>query len=334
MKLNWRTIYTSRPLRRILVLLAVLTGLRLLTRDDRPRRVETVRTEAVAAVDWTAVNQEVRGVFVQAGGKAEQHARQAVREWTAELRKRAETDFIPWYFGYFNQQAMALRAAGYFIMDTTAAECLTGPQEDARSKMEHYIADAFMSRVLQPGNAQLRIEAITREAVKVYLDALNEGLKAVQVSYQIRDPEWERLLNGLPALIYSVEGNRQVPLLLKGVTLGSGAAVLKIGQMVSNEIRSMLANRAGREMMEHGMMYSGRLAARGIGGGVLFLGFGAWDLFDHYRTTAQNTPVMRRMLGDYFDQLENMMLNDSQCGILVTLEHVRRTVVREARVAQ
>lgn len=334
MNINWRILYTSRPLRRILLVLAVLTVIRLLIPDDKPRRTQTVRTEAVTAVDWTAVNQEVRGVFVQAGGKAEQHARQAVREWTAELRKRAETDFIPWYFGYFNQQAMALKAAGYFLMDTTAAECLTGPQQDAKAKMENYIADAFMSRVLQPGNARLRIETITRETVKVYLDALNEGLKAVQVSYQIRDPEWDRLLNGLPELICSVEGNRQVPLLLKGVTLGTGAAALKIGQTVSQQVRMMLASRASREMMEQGMMYGGRLAARGIGGGVLFLGFGAWDLFDHYRTTAQNMPVMRRMLSDYFDQLENMMLHESQCGILVTLEQVRRTVVREARVAE
>jgi hypothetical protein len=152
MNINWRTIHIPRPVRRVLLVLAVFAAIRLLIPDDRPKRMETVRTEKVNAVDWTAVNQEVRGVFVQEGGKAETHARQAVREWTAELRKRAETDFIPWYFGYFNQQAMALRAAGHFLMDTTAAECLTGPQDDARSKMERYIADAFMSRVLQPGS--------------------------------------------------------------------------------------------------------------------------------------------------------------------------------------
>jgi hypothetical protein len=38
---------------------------------------------------------------------------------------------------------------------------------------------------------------------------------------------------------------------------------------------------------------------------------------------------MRRLLSEYFDQLESLVLNDSQCGILQTLERVRRMVAEQ-----
>jgi hypothetical protein len=59
---------------------------------------------------------------------------------------------------------------------------------------------------------------------------------------------------------------------------------------------------------------TGGYAARGFGG-VAFVAMTGWDLYDHQRTVSQNTPVMQRLLSDYFDQLESLVLNDSQCGI-------------------
>lgn len=81
-------------------------------------------------------------------------------------------------------------------------------------------------------------------------------------------------------------------------------------------------------MMEEGMMYAGRAVARGFGG-IAFAAGTAWDLYDHQRTVSQNKPVMQRLLNEYFDQLESMVLHDSQCGILLTLEKVRRTVAEQ-----
>jgi hypothetical protein len=51
--------------------------------------------------------------------------------------------------------------------------------------------------------------------------------------------------------------------------------------------------------------------------------------YDHHRTVSQNTPVMHRLLSDYFDQLESLVLNDSQCGIMQTLERVRQTIAEQ-----
>ena len=329
MNINWKQIRLPRMTPRILILIAVLVVSRILLPGEhrgstrQPRRMEQVRV-----VDWSAVDKSVRDVFMRAGTKAEAYAKQAVHEWTNDLRRRAETDFIPWYFGYWNQQALALRAIGYHLMNTPAAEGLFGKQPEANKQIEDMVEKAFVSRVLQPATAQLKIEALTRDAVTVYLDALNEGLKAVQADYNISEQDWGRYVEGLAGTILAVEGNRQVPLLLKGATVVSGVIAVKIGQTVAEQVRGMIFRAGRREMYEEGAMYAGRTVARGFGG-IAFIAMTGWDIYDHHRTVSQNTPVMRRLLSEYFDQLESLVLNDSQCGILQTLERVRRMVAEQ-----
>jgi hypothetical protein len=72
----------------------------------------------------------------------------------------------------------------------------------------------------------------------------------------------------------------------------------------------------------------GRYASRGLGW-VVFAGFTVWDLYDHHRTVSQNTPVMRRLLDGFFEELENQVLNDPQNGIYSVLETVRQKTAEE-----
>ncbi len=60
---------------------------------------------------------------------------------------------------------MMLKACGYYLMDTLTVEGIMGRQPKATEQMEEYLEKAFVSRVLQPSSAQLRIESITRKAV-------------------------------------------------------------------------------------------------------------------------------------------------------------------------
>ncbi len=329
LNINWRQIRVPRTAQRVLFLIGMIVLIRfLLPGEHRTAGKPSHRVEQVRVVDWSAVDKSVRDVFMKAGAKAEESAKASVREWIKDLRNRAEEDFIPWYFSYWNQQAMALKAIGFHLMKTPAAEGLFGKQPKAEDQVASMVEKAFVSHVLQPATAQLKIEAITREAVTVYLDTLNQELKAVQADYSISEQEWDRYLNGVAETVLAVEGNRQVPLILKGATVASGVVAVKIGQAATQHIQMMLLRRGSREMFEEGMMYAGRSVARGFGG-LAFVAMTGWDLYDHQRTVAQNLPVMRKLLSDYFDQLESLVLNDSQCGILQTLERVRRTIAEQ-----
>jgi hypothetical protein len=312
----------------ITAVLAVLLVVRISRSDETHYVKPTVRTQQVQVVDWRSVDASVRKAFVTAEEKASAYAERAVKDWTDELRQRADEDFIPWYFAYWNQQALMLKTAGFYLMDTPLVEGMIGGQPSAQEQVERYLEAAFVTRVIQPATAQLRVETMTREAVKVYLVSLNEELQAVEASYRISDQEWVRHMAGLAGMIGSVEGNRQVPLMLKGVTVAGSAGAVKIGRSVSEQIKLMMLRHGRRELMEDSMYYGGRTAARGLGW-VVFAGFTVWDVYDHYRTVSQNTPVMRRLLDGFFEELENQVLNDPQNGIYSVLESVRQKTAEE-----
>jgi len=85
--------------------------------------------------------------------------------------------------------------------------------------------------------------------------------------------------------------------------------------------------------MEEGFEHGGRLICRNFGS-LPFVVFAAWDLYDHHRMVSQNKPIMRRLLNDYFDELEEQVLTDSQNGIFQTLETVRQTIAERYEEGQ
>ena len=307
--------------------LPALVLLVLFTRQGKPpARPPGSRTEQVRIVDWNAIDASVREVFIKAGDRARSHAEAQVRNWGVELKRRAEDEFLPWYFGYWNQQALSLKTAGWTVLDTPFVRNMTGSTRSATERLEELIEQEFNVRVLHPVSATRRVEAITRESVKIYLQTLNEGLHAIETDYQLRDPQWTRYLEGLPGMIRAVEGNRQVPLLIKATTTGGGAVAMSVTQMVSNQIRMMLYRRGQRELMEHSIRATGGVAIKGLGG-LAMAAFMSWDLYDHHRTVQQNLPVLRRLLHDYFEQLEQLVLHDPQTGIMLTLDQTANQMI-------
>lgn len=325
----FKRIHIPRKVWWILIALAAIAFFRVLPngRVVKPGRSEH-RKQEVQVIDWTAVDESVRKAFQTAHEKACSYAGSTVASWMNELRTRAEEDFLPWYFAYWNQQALMLRNVGYSLMDTPLVEGLMGRQPTAEQQLGDYLQDAFTARVLHPRSAQLRIEAITREAVVIYLQSLKDELRTVKIEYTVSDQDWDRHLNGLASMLQSVEGNRMVPLVLKGMTISSGIVGVKVIKAVTVQMRAFLMRRASLELMEGGVRYGGRFALRSLGWAAT-LAFGAWDIYDHHRTVTQNKPVMRKLLNGYFNDLEGQILNDPQCGIFRTLDGVRQELAKK-----
>lgn len=324
MNLEPKSIRFPRAVWWVIIALTVVGVLRVLPkrRTDNTKRPEP-RVEQAKAVDWKSVDESIRRALEVSHDKACSYAESAVVSWITELRTRAEEDFLPWYFAYWNQQALMLRSVGYTLMDTRVARGITGKQLAAEQQLGDYLQAAFTARVLQPGNAQRRVDAITREAVAVYLKTFSAELRAVKVEYTVSDQDWQRHLKGLPEMLRCVEGNRQVPLILKGLTMSSGIVSVKVVQAVTVQIRKVLMRRAGHELIKDGVQHTGRYFIRGFGWAAT-LAISAWDLYDHHRTVSQNLPIMRKILNSYFDELGDLVLNDPQYGILKTLEAVQQ----------
>lgn len=289
---------------------------------------QTVKVQTVSIVDWRAVDDRVKRSLEQAHAKAERYAEVEVEAWIQELRARVDEDFLPWWFGYFQQQSVMLKAAGYWVLDTPLVEGLAGRQEPMEARLEALVEREFNARVLQPKSAQLRIEKIARKTIEVYLVEVQSELNKVQVEFKVGNQDWGRYLAGLPVTVTTLEANRQVGLVMKAVGVGGGAAALTLGRALTGRVRAMMARGVQRGFIEDGMRMGGRAVARNAGWWIA-VGCFAWDLADHYRCVQQNLPVLRRSLGVFLDELQEQVLRDQRCGILVVLGEVQAGVLLE-----
>jgi hypothetical protein len=325
------------PLQWKLVVAAVLVvfalGARFCSsgRQRPPERPE--RMQVVKVVNWQAVDVRIRAAVEDAHAAGVRHAETAVGRWTRELRERVDNDFLPWYFAYWNQQALALKAIGYHIAATPLVEGLTGNKQSARERLGLLIEESFAARVLQPQSAQLKTEKITRESVEIYLLTLGDQLSGLQAEFGVPVQEWHRHLQGMSILTLAIEGNRQVPVISKAAVTGSGVAVAKLVRVLVGHIRGLVLRVAGRELLEDGMRMGGRYVVRGLGWWIA-AGMTAWDVADHHRTVQQNLPVLRRSLNGYLDELEQQILHDPETGIIQILDGVQRDVLRELEEAK
>ncbi|MFA9459555.1 hypothetical protein [Thiohalorhabdus methylotrophus] len=330
----------------LLVLLATAALLsRYIGEDGAPFAwLEEDRTFTVAApVDWSSVDAEIRAVFLEARRKAEQRARQELDAWQAELMQRVEEDFLPWYFGFWNQQWRDLKALGYLAADWVGGA-------GAQDTMMADFRDAFAVQVMPPGETQMRMEAIARESLRVYLEHARSRLREIPAEYQVPRDDWQQHLSHIGLqLAQARTQDEQVPTTLKGlVTFGAagttavvlrgsramgrvGAAAMRwapragaaAGEtaLVGSALRGRVARTGGRRAARTG----GRLGGRVLGAAAL-VGFLAWDVYDYSRTEAELRPKLRKRLAAYLDALRQRMLRDSGNGVLAPVHEVESAV--------
>ena len=286
-------------------------------------------------VDWTKVDVAVAQAATAASQRAEQYASEQLDGWTGQMLIRIDRDFLPWYFGYWNQQSIGLKAcwqgvkyelAGYVTADATAS-----PAE----QMIQDIQTEFASRVLRPESAQLRLEQITRQAVEMYLADLRESLKGIEIRYNIPAQQWNSYLEGIGTSVQRIDGSRQVPLSLKAATASTAGAAAILTRSLARlaariEVR-FAAEAAEKPAAQLAAKAASKVAARVGGkmlGPIIAVGVIAWDIWDHHQTVAANLPILRSALAEYLSLQQDVLLRDPQTGVLAAVHEVEAGIVR------
>jgi hypothetical protein len=335
---------TSLLLRGGILLVLLAASLLLLSRagrffgpgsSTRTAAAEPVVVAAPQPIDWSRVDAAVVAAAAQARRHAEQFAAGQLDAWTRQMLSRIDQEFLPWYFGYWNQQAIGLKAcwqgvkyelAGYVTADATPSPAEQTIQD---------IQTEFAGRVLHPESAQLRLEQITRQAVALYLAELGDRLKDIQVRYGIPPQQWDRYLEGVATSVQRIDGNRQVPLSLKAITASTvGAAAILTRSLAKLAARfevRLAAGAAERPIAGVAARAASKVAARAGGkmlGPIVAVGLIVWDIWDHHRTVSQNQPIVRDALAEYLSLQNDALLRDPQTGVLAAMHEVEAGIVR------
>jgi hypothetical protein len=317
--LNWKVVVP------VVVVLLVLVSLRFCSTGGRQRPpVEPPRTQTVKVISMSELDLRVRAVAVSARDEAVRHAEEAVRRWVDGLRQR-NGEFCDWYFSYFTANSLELRSLGYAVADTMIIEAIAGEQPSAAERMEAILSESYAGRVLSPMSAQLKVESICRESVEIYLLALSHQLSGLDAEFAVADGEWQRHLEGAARLSLSIESARQLPVVTKLMVVGSGVAVAKAIKAGSGHLRGLLVKAGGERLLAGGASVGSKFARGSLW--WIAIGLTAADLLDHRHTVNENRPVLERSLDAYLDELVQIILYDSQTGIVPVIDSVQNDVL-------
>lgn len=272
------------------------------------------------------ISADIASAMSQALVSSKASAKENLDKWKDETMRRVDHPFLDWYYGYFTQWGIGLKAI--FIN-------LTSSDEDKASKLIESFQQEFTKQVLQPELMQLQIERFTREAIDNYVAEVEHNLSGVQSKYSVPQPDWERFLEGLGSVAYNT-GSRKQDLTLRTVSgatayVATGAMVkavsvigtkiatktaVKSGTKAASAVATKIATKTATKVAAEGAT---ELTAGIVGlqllNPIAGVGVLAWDIWDHYNTVKVERPILRENIEKYLTEVEDSLLNDTETGI-------------------
>lgn len=326
----------------IIVLAAIGRFLIFKPQNEDAEVVSPTVSTTPAAIPWHQVDAEIAKSLKQAQAAAEEFAEKELVQWTGGLEERIDGDFLEWYFSYWQQQWIGLKGMGYWLADTAVIEKLFGKQPSMVERITKEIQEEFSKRVLRPQIAQMQMERIANETVKVFVQQLQKDLQAIPKRYNIPEPDWIRYLNDISLLTKSVNANREVAISLKTITFGVVAGgtvgtakviktikpmIKKIGTKMTTKTATKGAGKAAAKVASKtGGKVAGKVGGKFLGP-IIGLGVIIWDVWDHHHTKKVEKPILRENLMDYLAEVKESLLHEPETGLMSIIGSMQSSVI-------
>lgn len=282
------------------------------------------------SADWNSVDEAIVRALKLASKEAKISASDELDIWVSRQMERVDNDFLDWYFGYWNQQAMGLESLWHGVKHWAKEDNLS-----ASEAITEKVQEEFAKRVLRPQISQMALERITREVVNQYTVFLRTNLQRIPGNYDIPQSDWERHLNGIAVMTTDVEGNRNVEVSLKALTTSTAVGTVVLAKAMAPAMKSIgtkvSTNLAGKAAAKMASKTGAKVASKAGGkflGPIVGIGIIIWDAWDHNSTKRKNKPILRENIQDYFDGVKDMLLNDTESGVMSVIYRVEGEVVK------
>jgi len=310
----------------VIIVLASL-GKLFLFNGSKEKKTTSENTRTKPVLSKPEIRQKVDESLLQALSESrkstENYASLCLQEWVDSLMVRVDNNFLDWYFGYFTQQMIGLKALVH-----GAVHLVFESQPTASEKLTKEFQEEFGTRVLRKEIAQMELERITGDIIQYYSEELKKNVNAIPSRYQIPQGEWDRYVEDISVIVGSTEANRNVSLSLKTIVAGGIGGTLLTAKLLG-KITMAGAKVAGKAGANIASKTGAKVAAK-IGGKMLgvYVGAGiiAWDLWDHYSTSHTNKPILRRNIFDYLQEVKHSLMYDSESGIITALNDIENNL--------
>lgn len=142
---------------------------------------------------WQRVDWDIMDASEGASRSAQDYARRSMKVWKDAVYARTESDFIPWFTGYWTQQWLTLKVAWYKVSKNEQ----TPPGED---RLALYLQEQYRERVLEPVAKVINPDLIRERATQLYVQLLGQQLQAIAQRYRAVPDQFALHLNRIAAI--------------------------------------------------------------------------------------------------------------------------------------
>ncbi|MEO8894159.1 MAG: hypothetical protein ABI417_21955 [Coleofasciculaceae cyanobacterium] len=285
-------------------------------------------------VDLSKLNEDMKLTLDDAYKSSEEYASKELDLWVNDLMGRVDSNFLDWYFGYFNQKQIEYKSI--FVQLSSGVTRLLNsnnptPAEKVAEALTEDFQTEFAKRVIIPQTSQLKLERITQQTVKLYLDDLKENINNIPIRYSLSKADWDRYLNDIAITINDTEGKIS-NLSLKVLAGGGGYLALKplvapLVLKVGSKVVTKLASKTGAKVAtKTGAVLAGKLGAAvldcTVGVGIIL-----WDVWDNNHTAFVEKQILRDNIANYLQEVKFSLLNNRENGIMTVIDQIQSKIV-------
>ena len=290
----------------------------------------------ISADVWQELREEIWTASLLAESEAEAYARQAMQAWMGRVRARIDTDFIPWYSGYWTQQWIGLKA-GWYEMN----------REDGEQPVERYLAqylqERFYDLVLEPAGAESNPQTISRQAAALYVQLLSDQLQCIQQTHAVPSRSFHKKLSQIPLI--APAGTTQATASLSAAIDRAGlmetaaytalidrAGFAEDSEKLSGEneyLEFVAEDSVARHLEQLPVRAGGGAAATFLGealGLFISVGIAAWTAAAHDQEKPDIETQLQGALDAALEDMWRRLMDDPEAGVMYPVNHMSRQI--------
>ncbi|MGH8379460.1 hypothetical protein [Pseudomonas sp.] len=162
---------TPRALLFLLFLLLALGGCTSRQKAAEPPPVQ------LSPATWEQIDREIIDASLASTSSVNDYTRRSMRVWKERVQQFTESDFIPWFTGYWTQQWLTMKVVWYKM---NSGEGKAPPQK----RLALYLQEQYHRRVLDQVAKEIDPEGIRNRAMELYIQLLGQQLQQLAQRYR------------------------------------------------------------------------------------------------------------------------------------------------------
>lgn len=282
-----------------------------------------VMSQALAAELTSPPSTEITQSLVAFGGReealkkalntanksAEKYAENELNVWEAKLINRIDTDFLNWYFNYFNQKqqefGVLFQYVGENVMNGFNQSIVN---EKIAKSINDNIQREFSRRVLQANSAEMKFHTIVIDTANFYIEQVSKEFEDVPKMYNIPQADWDKYLEGINFRLENERGDE--------VSL-----VRFVGAAGTAKITATIAAKAGSKAVAAISSQLGSMIEP-----TLAIGLIAWDYWDYTQGVQEDKPRLREDLVNSLHDIKKSILSEPEHSVMSVVNELEQKI--------